>query len=36
ITDVRERKFSDTRSNILTVISYIAAGTGIVFLINKL
>ena len=36
ITNVRERKFSDTRSNILTVISYIAAGTGIVFLINKL
>lgn len=36
ITNVKERRFSDTRSNILTVISYIAVGTGIVFLINKM
>lgn len=35
ITNVKERKFSNSRSDILTVLSYIAIGTGIVFLVNK-
>lgn len=34
ITNVKEYKFSDTRSNILTVLSYIALGVGIAVLVR--
>lgn len=34
ITNVRERKFSDTRSNTLTVIAYASIGLGIFFLLK--
>lgn len=34
ITNVREHKFSDSRSNFLTVISYIAVGVGVYLLVK--
>lgn len=34
ITNVRERRFSETRSNFFTVLSYTAIGTGIFFLVK--
>lgn len=32
ITNIRERKFSESRSNFLTVISYAAVGVGVFFI----
>lgn len=34
ITNVKERKFSETRSNTLTVIAYASIGLGILFLLK--
>lgn len=35
ISNIKERKFSNSRSDIFTVLSYIAIGTGVIFLVNK-